>query len=284
MKNLLLDRYISSVQNAHLGDCIGSAHEFGGPDDSRQMVPLAGGPFPWRLGEGTDDSDLTEFVLEALASSHTVKSATANFRGRLIEWADAGPPDIGNQTQVACRALKTGQAVPQISEGNGSLMRMSPIAVVADLGDRQRLAYEIGSLTHPAKRCVVACSWYVEVLHSLLTGTTRSWAVAHADLAVSQVVMAEIRDKPLGVLDGDHQGHVILAAAITRQVMLQREPWDGLRRVLQLGGDTDTNLTIAMAAHGAAKDTSTPPALLAQCERSDRFEALARAAHGNWGR
>ncbi len=97
------------------GDALGAPVEFMSPEEIRSQHGVhreitGGGRLRWRVGQGTDDTDLT--------------------------WAAGNPPDIGVTTRNALRNLKqhgdptTSGLTDEHYCGNGSLMRAIPTGLV----------------------------------------------------------------------------------------------------------------------------------------------------------
>ena len=79
-------------------------------------------------------------------------------------------------------------------------------------------------------------------------------------------------------LDGPDMGFTLFTAGIGLQVVGEgRDFEDGLRHVVSLGGDTDTNAAVAGALLGAARGTAAiPPSWLAALAEREALETEAR--------
>ncbi len=72
-------------------------------------------------------------------------------------------------------------------------------------------------------------------------------------------------------LDGPDMGFTLFTAGIGLQVVGEgRDFEDGLRHVVSLGGDTDTNAAVAGALLGAARGNRRDPSVLARGARRAR--------------
>ena len=117
---------------------------------------------------------------------------------RALAWWDTGsytpdghPFDIGNTTSAALARLRAGTPALEAGgtgerdQGNGSLMRILPIALI-DVPDDDvelvRRAHHASRVTHGHPNCEVACALYVLVARTLLEhpGGDREAALALA--------------------------------------------------------------------------------------------------------
>ncbi len=175
----LRDRIAGGLLGVAAGDALGATLEFMNASDIRRRYGvhreiIGGGPFSWRPGQGTDDTDLTWAVLAAyLDDSYTLERAAGN----MLDWYHTGPPDIGGATAQAMRRLeRTGDPLRsggtgEYSCGNGSLMRCIPTALArADNATRRTELAEISAVTHAHPRCIDSCVAYGEIVNALLDG------------------------------------------------------------------------------------------------------------------
>ena len=183
------DRIAGGLLGVAAGDALGATLEFMSPAQIRRRHGIhreitGGGPFGWRPGQGTDDTDLTWAVLAAyLDVPFTLEKAADN----MLDWYHSRPPDIGGATAEALgRLLRTGDprtsgATRESSCGNGSLMRCIPTALARrDPGARRRELAEISAITHAHVQCTDSCQAYGEIVHALLEGAEVHDALAAA--------------------------------------------------------------------------------------------------------
>lgn len=185
----LQDRISGGLLGVAAGDALGATLEFMTHTEIRREFGvhreiIGGGPFGWRPGQGTDDSDLTWAVLAAyLDGPYTLEKAA----DRMLEWFHSGPPDIGGATSEALRRLdryrdpRTSGATRESSCGNGSLMRCIPTALArSDAAVRRRELAEISAITHAHVQCTDSCVAYGEIVNALLEGAEVPDALAAA--------------------------------------------------------------------------------------------------------
>lgn len=183
------NRILGGLLGVAAGDALGATLEFMSPSVIRRRYGvhreiIGGGPFDWRPGQGTDDTDLTWAVLRAyFEGSYTLERAADN----MLEWYYTGPPDIGGATLQALERLdRTGDPrssgnTGEYSCGNGSLMRCIPSALArADDATRRTELAEISAVTHAHPRCIDGCVAYGEIVNALLEGAAVADAVAAA--------------------------------------------------------------------------------------------------------
>jgi ADP-ribosylglycohydrolase len=165
-----------------VGDALGVPYEFQPPEEIGEVV--WGAPtHRAKPGTWSDDGSLTLALLDSLCS---VGFDTADQARRFLAWADTGAYtphgegkfDIGNATAAAFARLRRGVPAEEAgadpdSQGNGSLMRILPIALVDPPGDAAELidrANRSSAITHGAPECLAACAVYVLVAKRLADG------------------------------------------------------------------------------------------------------------------
>jgi ADP-ribosylglycohydrolase len=172
-----------------------------------------------------------------------------------------------------------------VSAGNGSVMYCAPLGVALarrpdDLFDA---APALSAITHWDQRCRTACLAVTLTAAALVRGEPAEQAVRATLQAVVEREGGEELEYLVGEagrarpLDGPDMGFTLFTAGLALQVA--GEGWgfeDGLRYVVGLGGDTDTNGAVAGALLGAAHGTGSLPALwLAVLAERDSIEAEA---------
>ena len=175
----LRDRIAGGLLGVAAGDALGATLEFMNASDIRRRYGvhreiIGGGPFSWRPGQGTDDTDLTWAVLTAYLDGSYILERAAD---AMLDWYHRGPPDIGGATARAMLRLeRTGEprssgGTGEYSCGNGSLMRCIPTALArADNATRRTELAEISAVTHAHPRCIDSCVAYGEIVNALLDG------------------------------------------------------------------------------------------------------------------
>ncbi|MCJ2110210.1 ADP-ribosylglycohydrolase family protein [Methylobacterium sp. E-025] len=177
------DRAVGSLVGLAIGDALGTTIEFK-PRGSFEPVTdiVGGGPFDLRAGEWTDDTAMALCLADSLIARDDLDER--DLLERFVRWFRDGENsvtgrcfDIGNVTSTAlARFEQTGEihAGPSdpMTAGNGSLMRLAPIAVrfwndpvrLRDAARRQSYT------THGAVEAVDACETFALILADAIYG------------------------------------------------------------------------------------------------------------------
>ena len=166
-----------------VGDALGVPVEF----KSREYLKenpvkemLENGTHKQPKGTWSDDSSLTFCLADSLCNGYDTKDIAMKFAQWRSEeiWTPHGFVfDIGIATNQAIHAFLKG-AIPtlaggigEMDNGNGSLMRISPLAFyVKDMTIEKRFAIikDVSSITHRHIRSVISCFIYIELMLELI--------------------------------------------------------------------------------------------------------------------
>lgn len=181
------DRALGAMLGLAVGDAVGTTYEFQARDRNPRLVDLVGGgPFRLKTGEWTDDTAMALALMDSLLAHPDLDEG--DLMGRFTDWYEHGTYsctgkcfDIGITTRQALgRANASGNPVAGSTDprsaGNGSLMRLAPVAVrhwrnreaLRDIAARQ------SRTTHGAAEAVDACAAFAEVLADAIEGRPRS--------------------------------------------------------------------------------------------------------------
>jgi ADP-ribosylglycohydrolase/fructose-1,6-bisphosphatase/inositol monophosphatase family enzyme len=290
---------LSRAQGALLGqvagDSLGSLVEFQTAEAIRAthaggLRDLAdGGTWHTLAGQPTDDSEMAL----ALARSIVVEGGYAPEAAFLAyrEWYRSGPFDVGSTTRAALNGYRMGE-----SQANGSLMRASPLGVLAHAAGPARAASwgrEDSALTHPhATCCDAVAAFVVAVADAVRHGdarhawnAARQWARSASAVApvIEALDAAESSPRPA---DGQNQGWVLIALQNAfHDVLSAPSLEEGVVASVARGGDTDTNGAIAGALLGAVHGRAAVPphwrSLVLSC-RSHPLRARHPRPRGFW--
>jgi ADP-ribosyl-[dinitrogen reductase] hydrolase len=251
-----------------------------------------GGPFDVEPGQVTDDTQMAA-CLAASLKQHGRFHPT-DVAQRYVAWmADAF--DIGNLTHASLSMIQRGVSIGEASRrawihsdkksaGNGSLMRIAPIAVafVDDPMARRMAALADSAITHYDPRCRIACAAFCAAIAEAGAGRTdpeamHAAAVAEVDAATTTLINLAPSDGPdaerarealLGDLElarRDDPGLYLADMHIHRsqgfvRVAFRLAFWElmhvptyeaALIDAVNRGGDADTNGAITGALFGA---------------------------------
>jgi len=254
-----------------LGDALGAPFEGRRAADIPDPVPAL--ELPWMglpPGSTTDDTAMARNLIRCLAARG--KFDPEDLVARHLEWSRSDPPDVGVLTRrVMTRvargedAFEAARAVweergPEVSAGNGSVMYCAPLGLA--YGNRPDELFEhapkLSALTHYDERCRTAVLAVTLVAAALVRGEAPEGAVVSALLAVEDREGGEELEYLVEAggearrIDGPDQGFCLLTAGVALQSLLRSSDYETeVRRVVSLGGDTDTNAAVAGALMGA---------------------------------
>ena len=206
------DRALGAFLGLAVGDAVGTTLEFCSRDAQPRLQDMVGGgPFDLPPGAWTDDTAMALALADSLAASEALDCR--DLMDRFARWWQDGDYsctghcfDIGNTTRQALdRYRQTGDPLagstdPQ-SAGNGSLMRLAPVAL-RFWHDRPRLiaAADQSRTTHGAEEAVDACRVFAELLAEAIAGTPRADLLARRTFegapAVARVMAGSWRGRP----------------------------------------------------------------------------------------
>jgi len=273
------DRLVGSALGAALGDALGAPFEFLRGRNVPSPIPAL--ELPWMdlpPGSTTDDTAMARNLMRSLVACDGFDAD--DLIRRHVEWLGSDPPDVGALTGRVLRRVARGedaptvarevweQRGPEVSAGNGSVMYCAPLGLAyANRPERLlEFAPALSALTHHDGRCRTAVLAVTLTVAALVRGETAEDAAGSALAAVAEreggeelefLVDAVGGSRPI---DGPDQGFCLYAAATAFQALLRGDDVETeLRRVVALGGDTDTNAAVAGALLGARDGVAGSP-------------------------
>ena len=180
-----LDNKLGLFLGLAIGDALGAPLEFqkANEPDAYLTEYATGGPHNVSIGEWTDDTSMAL----AMATSLIEKKGfdADDIMKKFCEWFQQGKFctrdkcfDIGNTVYNALSSysdsIKQNQfpqpyrgMTSEDTSGNGALMRMAPVIIVAkDLDEARRLAVQQTLLTHGSELCVKYSTMFAEELYT----------------------------------------------------------------------------------------------------------------------
>ena len=267
----VVDRIGGGLLGVAAGDALGATLEFMTASEIRRRFGThreitGGGPFRWRPGQGTDDTDLTWAVLSAyLDGPYSLERVADN----MLDWYHTRPRDIGGATARALGRLdrtgdpRTSGNTGDRSCGNGSLMRCIPTALARPEADlRRQELIEISAVTHAHIRCTDSCVAYGEVVNALLEGAEVPDALAAArSLDLDPEVRGALGvDPALPVERLRTSGFVIDSLACAVWAIQQDATFEEvIVALVNRGDDTDTTGAIAGGLVGVLRGVKAIP-------------------------
>lgn len=299
----LRDRFLGALLGLAAGDALGTTLEFKAPGTFAPIDDMVGGgPFGLRPGEWTDDTAMALCLAESL-----VERGGFDARDQMdhyLRWRDEGYLsstgscfDIGGTVVEALRHYErtgdpfSGPTDPQTA-GNGSLMRLAPVALFYAGDPRQAVerAAESSRTTHGAAEAVDACRYMAGLLVGALQGRGKEellspafcpveglWHEQPLAPAVAEVAGGSFRRREPPEIRGT--GYVVRSLEAALWAFDRTEEFrEGALRAVNLGDDADTTGAVygqlAGAFYGVA---AIPEDWLA---RLARREEIARLAEG----
>jgi ADP-ribosyl-[dinitrogen reductase] hydrolase len=180
-------RYRGALMGLAAGDALGTTLEFRSPGTFQPIDDMVGGgPFRLQAGQWTDDTSMALCLAESLIAHRGFDAADQ--MARYVRWWREGYLssngtcfDIGNATRDALASfLKTGNPLSGSADprtaGNGSLMRLAPVAMAYGAHPEQAIlhAAESSRTTHGAREAVDACRYFAGLLVGALAGTDKA--------------------------------------------------------------------------------------------------------------
>jgi ADP-ribosyl-[dinitrogen reductase] hydrolase len=172
------EKVLGGIMGLCIGDALGVPFEGVSREDmEKNPVKDLGGKAIW-----SDDSSLTLCLAESLTGGFDLSDIGHKF----VRWLDEGymTPEgesfgIGRTTYMAIDNIKKGKdsscwgLKDEYSNGNGSLMRILPVAFYCqklDIDKRFELTSRVSAITHAHPRSIIGCCIYVQMAIGLLKG------------------------------------------------------------------------------------------------------------------
>jgi len=257
----LSNRLAGAVWGALIGDALGVPYEFQPGRRSESVVWGTSGTHGQPPGTWSDDGGLLLALLDSLlAAGFDIRDQGE----RSLRWLN-GPDykpghvfDVGIATRKALSAIHSGVPADiaggrsEIDNGNGSLMRILPIALLANNGPAQVAdwAQRASSVTHGHMRSRLTCALYCLVARRLLEGQLdrrASLAGALADLRA--VCSPEDRDELELIASYPKRtgsGYVVDTFWSAWDAFASASSYEGsVKAAVAYGSDTDTTACVA---------------------------------------
>lgn len=267
------NRIVGGLYGAFIGDALGVPYEF----RSRNVLKLnpcetfiAFGSHGQPMGTWSDDSSLMLATIDAIIDRYSLNSIASRF----VSWFTTGKfsPygevfDIGYTTREALTKYMRGYPPMQsgsrrtLSSGNGSLMRILPMAFMIR-GKNEYIAYniidDVGSITHGSLDCLISCRFYCAFVKALMDGNLKEIAFELAK-EYTKKYLRSIRDDTdnfdrimsddFCTLDADQiqsSGYVVHTLEAAVWCFLNTSNYkDCVLKAVNLGDDTDTVASVA---------------------------------------
>ena len=301
----LLSRAHGCLIGQVAGDALGSQVEFMDAAKIRALYPggvrrmEGGGPFDLMAGQPTDDSELALLLARCLVNDQRYNKERVAQAYHF--WFHRSKPfDIGNTIRQAMQAIsakdvKANNAAhamssnaSQESQANGSLMRISPLAMFGwnlSADELFQLAGEESSLSHPNPVCRQCCGLYCIAIALAISGSLSPAQIYqelkkyggsfNVDPTVSDALDRAAAERP-----DKYSGWVLAGFQNAIYQLLHSNTFEeGVVDTIMHGSDTDTNAAIAGALLGAVHGRESIPFQWRSMVLSCRSEVAAGAVH-----
>lgn len=277
------------------GDAVGATLEF--VPRAQIQTPLTemqGGGF-WQLnrGEWTDDTSMALCLADSLLACQNFDAQDQLFR--YLRWATNGYNSIregqpafgmGNHTGHELMDFeKTGRSYSQNADpnkaGNGSLMRIAPIALFFfhQPQNLERYAKLSSKTTHAAAACLEACGYFAKLLAHALFGNSKEEIFVGFDSEefqhIAHIVRGDYRHKTADEIKGS--GYVVESLEAALWAFWHTDNFrDAILLAANLGDDADTTAAICGQIAGAFYgERGIPPQWLEWLYRKDDIAQIA---------
>ena len=197
--------------------------------------------------------------------------------------------DIGITTRTAIESFiangRVAGSETADSAGNGSLVRLAPLAIrfAGDIGLARARAIKQSRATHATVECLDACALFVSFLLDALSGADKDAATRQRVLALAPNLLfisaGEWRTKTREEIQSS--GYVVHTLEAALWSVWQTDNFrDAVLTAANLGDDSDSVCAVAGQLAGALYGLSAiPPEWLSRLAWRDRIEALAEKLH-----
>ncbi|WP_298417567.1 ADP-ribosylglycohydrolase family protein [uncultured Kordia sp.] len=265
IENIVINQFKGSILLGAIGDAWGSAYENQTLPDEKAFH-LFKEPKKTKIWQFTDDTQLTLATCEAILEDPTVapKTLVTYFLKYYNENRING---IGASTLKALQELNAGSHWSQtgrkgeFAAGNGSAMRIAPVAFLKNIS-RERIR-EISYITHQNEEAYVGALAIVLCIKEMIVN---SWQ--HSSLLeciIPQLPDTNVKDRLLLLHKLEHKsitnigelgnnGYVVNSiplAIFAAQKIKTQSVTSIFEELIAVGGDTDTNCSIAGQIMGA---------------------------------
>jgi ADP-ribosyl-[dinitrogen reductase] hydrolase len=279
--NKMGDRFLAVILGHTVGDVLGMPYEFS-RKKSQDLENYDGLPHTTvrntrqgrretALGQGSDDTQMAiallativrgrgEYSAELAAQAYLDFTAHSAFLGKNTRELFGGIKTTKTYYERHAARFPSGGDWRKWSQGNGHLMRAYPLVLCPGSAEADC------SLTNPAPICIAWTKLYIHLLQAVLAADPEAYDPA----AISASVAEKARE--LAESSGDPTLFVSVMTPVIPDVRGETKGWsrhalhlaylcavmdigsfaEGIRNVVGLGGDTDTNGAICGAVLGA---------------------------------
>lgn len=270
------NRFKGVIYGQAIGDALGLGTEFMTKEDMAGIYPHGLQRYHqifqdhhrgrWEIGDWTDDTDMMLCIAHAVIEDRSVDFM--NIAKHFKHWVCGIPMGIGRNTYTVltigdymAHPFDVSKEVWEMSRcqsaANGGLMRTSVVGLFPK--NVTTCAESICKLTHYDSRCVGSCVIISELIHALVYSEpipSFSDMLKRADEYDSRIaeyiISAQQEDNIANLMNDSCMGYTLLALSVGLWAYWHANSFeDGLLRVVNAGGDADTNAAVACSILGA---------------------------------
>ncbi len=286
MKFINTEHLKSAMLGLIVADALGVPFEFKKRGTFRVTGMTGYGTHNQPVGTWSDDSSMTLATLDSMIRSE--KLDYDDIMERFVGWFDDGAYcpygecfDIGHTTLTAIGKYKSGYSATRCGgkgfkdNGNGSLMRILPIAFVEHSVDD---ILGLSSLTHAHEISLMSCRLYVQIAENLMSGMSKEDAITHLRCCVDECENIP-RMKDCSEDQIKSSGYVIDSFEAAVWSFVNSESYrECVIKAVELGDDTDTVAAIAGGLagiyFGIGGESGIPEEWISALARKDWIEKM----------
>ena len=268
-------RIAGAIWGHLVGDAMGVPYEFREPGEIGDVAFGASGTHNQPPGTWSDDGALMLATLDALLVPGRLNADEMG--RRYLAWYREGTYtpdgdgrfDIGTTTRAAMESLARGVPATEAGPsgerdcGNGSLMRILPVALASRMADEGALAaraHQASKITHGHPRAQVACALYTLLAQRLTNWSRPSNAIFAEKNTLKLIYLTSQTYAPqlaalnelLAWRDRSGRGYVLDSFWSAWDAVAEARSFeDAIRRAIAYGHDTDTTAALAGGLAGA---------------------------------
>lgn len=262
------ERYLGCLLGLAAGDAVGTTLEFKPRGSFTPIIDMdGGGPFNLEAGQWTDDTSMALCLAHSLV--YRKEFNAEDQMNRYCNWWQLGYMsstgdcfDIGMTVVTALRGYLESKdpfqgSVDPLSAGNGSLMRLAPIAMFyhPNLELMLRYAGESSRTTHGAEECIDTCRYFASLLHACFLGLNKQEVLGSGFYTpktkkVSEIAKGVYSSKEQSQIQGT--GYVIDCLEAALWCFAKTNSFeDAILMAANLGDDADTTAAVCGQVAGA---------------------------------
>ena len=248
------------VYGAAVGDALGVPYEFRGRGSFTCTGMSSGGAHNQPVGTFSDDTSMLLATCDSIRMKGRID--VDDMRERFNAWVLRGEYavnrlvfDVGGTVSAA---LAAGMGRSDIrSNGNGSLMRIAPLAFTDASDDEVRA---VSAITHGHAISTESCVCFVGLLRGLIAGESWEEALARSIPAGEEFAfLRDVASRPASEVRGT--GFVLDTLGASIWCLANTDSYaECVRAAVNLGDDTDTTACVAGALAGAVYGYDAIPA------------------------